>query len=91
MVADLIKCNRWLPKTNIPYMRIFSIGLNLLFSNLLQVFHFFTNVPLDETIEIILNIQKNEISTDITKSEMKQLLNLCTKSVHFTFEVNIYV
>ena len=53
----------------------------------------FTNVPLDETIEIILNriYDKNEISTDITKSEMKELLNLCTKSVHFTFDGNIYV
>ena len=28
---------------------------------------------------------------DITKSEMKELLNLCTKSVHFTFDGNIYV
>ena len=35
--------------------------------------------------------KKPEISTDITKSEMKELLNLCTKSVHFTFEGNIYV
>ena len=53
----------------------------------------FTNVPLDQTIEIILNIvyKKNEISTDMTKSEMKELLNLCTKSVHFTFDGNIYV
>ena len=53
----------------------------------------FTNVPLDQTIEIILNrvYKKNEISTDMTKSEMKELLNLCTKSVHFTFDGNIYV
>ena len=53
----------------------------------------FTNVPLDETIKIILNriYEENEISTDITKSEMKELLNLCTKSVHFAFEGNIYV
>ena len=45
------------------------------------------------TIEVILNriYEKNEISTDITKSEMKELLNLCTKSVHFAFEGNIYV
>ena len=52
-----------------------------------------TNVPLDQTIEIILNrvYKKNEISTDMTKSEMKELLNLCTKSVHFTFDGNIYV
>ena len=53
----------------------------------------FTNVPLDQTIEIILNrvYKKNEILTDMTKSEMKELLNLCTKSVHFTFDDNIYV
>ena len=53
----------------------------------------FTNVPLDKTIEIILNriYEKNKISTDITKSEMKELLNLYTKSVHFTYDGNIYV
>ena len=52
----------------------------------------FTNVPLDETIKIILNriYDKNEISTDIAKSEMKELLNLCTKSVYFTFDGNMY-
>ena len=51
----------------------------------------FTNVPLDKTIEIILNriYEKNKISTDITKSEMKELLNLYTKSVHFTYDGNI--
>ena len=53
----------------------------------------FTYVPLDETIEIILNriYNKNEISTDITKNKMKGLLKLCTKSVDFTFDGNIYI
>ena len=53
----------------------------------------FTHVPLDETIEIILNriYDKNEIPTDITKNEMKELLNQCTKSAHFTFDGNTYV
>ena len=53
----------------------------------------FTYVPLDETIENIFNriYDKNEISTDIMKNETKELLNLCTKSVHFTFDGNIYV
>ena len=27
----------------------------------------------------------------MTKSEIKELLNLCTKSVHFAFHGNIYV
>ena len=47
----------------------------------------FTNVPLEETIEIILKriyINK-QITTDIPKQEMKELLILRTKSVHFTF------
>ena len=35
--------------------------------------------------------EKNKISTDITKSVLKELLNQCTKSVHFTFNGNIYV
>ena len=41
----------------------------------------FTYVSLGETIEIILNkiYNKSEISNDITKNEMKELLNLCTK------------
>ena len=41
----------------------------------------FTYVPLDEITEILLNriYNKNEISNDITKNEMKELLNLCTK------------
>ena len=38
----------------------------------------FTNVPLDQTVEIILNriCAKNEILTDIRKSEIKELLNI---------------
>ena len=53
----------------------------------------FTNFPLDKTSEIILNriYEKNEISTEITKSEMEELLNLCTKGVNFTLDGNTYV
>ena len=53
----------------------------------------FTNVPLKETIEIILKricINK-EIITDIPKQEMKELLILCTKNVHFTFNNDTYI
>ena len=53
----------------------------------------FTNVPLEKTIEIILKrIYINEgITTDISKQEMKELLNHCTKSVHFTFNNETYI
>ena len=48
---------------------------------------------MNKTIEIILNriYDKNKISTDITKIQMEELFNLCTKSVHVTFDGNIYV
>ena len=53
----------------------------------------FTNVPLEETIEIILKriyINK-EITTDIPRQEMKELFILCTKNVHFTFNNETYI
>ena len=44
----------------------------------------FTSVALDCIIDIIL--QKNqEIQTTMTKKELKELLIICTKNVHFTF------
>ena len=52
----------------------------------------FTNVPLDQTIDIILRIYHHkELDTSITKSEMKEMLTLCTKNVHFTYNRKIFV
>ena len=53
----------------------------------------FTNVQLDRIIDIILKRidEKNEIVTSITKSEMKEMLILCAKNVHFTSESRTYV
>ena len=52
-----------------------------------------TSVPLTETIDIILERVYNhkEISTVLTKNEIKKLLTLCTKNVHFTLNNEIYV
>ena len=53
----------------------------------------FTNVPLEETIEIIFKriyINK-EITGDIPKQEMKELLIFCTKNVHFTSNNETYI
>ena len=58
-----------------------------------DVVSLFTNVPLEQAIEIILKriyINK-EITTNIPKQEMKELLFLCTKNVHFTFNNQIYI
>ena len=48
----------------------------------------FTNVPLDRTMDIILRriYDKHELQTSITRSEMKELLMLCTTNVHFMFD-----
>ena len=52
----------------------------------------FTNVTPEKTIEITLkNIyESQEINTSISKKEMKQLLTLCTKNVHFTYDNKVY-
>ena len=45
----------------------------------------FTNVPLDRTIDIILKriYDKYEITTNIGRKEIKDLITLCTKNVLF--------
>ena len=53
----------------------------------------FMNVPLNRTTDMISKriYEENEIVTSITKNEMKEMLILCTKNVHFTFESKAYV
>ena len=52
----------------------------------------FTNVPLDETIETILQkvYVEKKIKTSIPKPILKELLLLCTKHLHFRFNGEIY-
>ena len=47
----------------------------------------FTNVLLEKTIDIILRrtYTNHELTTSLTKKEMKKLLLLRTENVHFTF------
>ena len=51
----------------------------------------FTNEPLEYTIDLVLKriYDNGELSTDITRSEMKEMSTLCTKNVHFTFNNDI--
>ena len=52
----------------------------------------FTMVPLDYTIDLVLKriYDDKEIQTKISRTEMKKLLLLHTKSVHLTFQNEIY-
>ena len=47
------------------------------------------DVPLEYTIDVIPRkvYEEKLIKTDIPKKEMKELLLLCTKNVHFEFNV----
>ena len=53
----------------------------------------FTSVPLEHTIDIIIKriYEKHEITTVFTKNEMKKLLPICTKNVHFSFNNDICI
>ena len=52
----------------------------------------FTNVTLDCTISIILKqiYDLRELETKISRKEMKDLLLLCTKNVHFSYDNKLY-
>ena len=52
----------------------------------------FTNVSLEEAIEIALEriYKRKERNKSISKKEMKQLLTLCTKNIHFTYDNKVY-
>ena len=53
----------------------------------------FTNVPLDQKIDVILSrsYDQKELKIPITRSEMKEMLTLCTKNVDFTCNRKIFV
>ena len=53
----------------------------------------FASVPLTEIIDIILDrvYNRKEISTVVTRNEMKKFLTLCTKDVHFILNNETYV
>ena len=54
---------------------------------------FFTNVPSNETIDIISGkvYDENKIVINIPKSILKELLYLFIKYVHFKFKGEIYI
>ena len=52
----------------------------------------FTNVPLEFTIDLILEkvYKKKLVKTRLKREEMKELLEMCTKEMHFSFDGRIY-
>ena len=53
----------------------------------------FASVPLKHTIDIIIKkiYEKHEITTAFKKHEMKKLLTIRTKNLHFSFNNDIYI
>ena len=53
----------------------------------------FTNVSLEYTIDLVLKkiYDNGELSTDMARLEMKEMLTICRKNVHFTFNGDIYL
>ena len=58
----------------------------------LDVDSFFTNIPLDETIDICINqlFDNTDTVEGFTKSELKQLLCLTTEESYFVFNGLLY-
>ena len=57
-----------------------------------DVVSLFTSVPLDYTINVILDkvYKDKRINTKFSRDEMHALLDLCTKKMHFSFNGKIY-
>ena len=58
----------------------------------LDVDSLFTNIPLEETIEICTNerFKESETVEGLSKTEFKELLSLATKDSHFIFDWKLY-
>ena len=52
----------------------------------------FTNIPLDETVQIVLDQQfsTNRLFQGFSRKELKDLLNLAMKNCHFVFNGKLY-
>ena len=57
-----------------------------------DVSNLFTNVPLEYTIELILKkvYNKKLIKTKLKRDELRELLRMCTKELHFTYDGKTY-
>ena len=56
----------------------------------LDVDSLFTNIPLEETIEICTHELFKKIVEGLSKTEFKELLSLATKDSHFIFDGTLY-
>ena len=58
----------------------------------LDIFSLFTQVPLNETIDIILKlINDHQVSIGMSDDLLKHLIEMCTKDVALSFNKEIYI
>ena len=56
-----------------------------------DVARFFTNIPLEETIDIAINLTFNHNpNLNITRNELKKLFRFATSQTHFIFNSKFY-
>ena len=74
-------------KIKINYKSNHQSDINTDFTNISNPNNEWNKVLIDATIDIIIEhiYEFKEIDTRITKNEMRELILLCTKNVHFTF------
>ena len=64
--------------TNVPFMSSFDVT------------SLFTNIPLEETIEICLNKLYSDNDNNLTRKQLSKLLNIACRENHFMFNGEMY-
>ena len=70
-------------------MYIVSLGFNIIAFDVKSLFR---SVPLEETINVTLNriYHRKEIDTSVSKNDIRNVVLLCTKNIHFCCGGDIY-
>ena len=93
-ILDPLTRNEFTVKNSFEFVsEITNVNLNQFVMASFDVESLFTNIPLDETIEIICNslFEGNEKFKKFTKSQFSKLLNFAVKDSPFLFNNNLYL
>ena len=91
-ILDIVTKNEYTVKDSFHFAKEICEQDPSLSTGSLDVDSLFTNIPLDETIDICINqlFENTDTVEGFTKSELKQLLCLATKESYFIFNGLLY-